>query len=140
MITLTNNGASSAVDFMNALPQIRYFNTATPLTGGLRTVEVKFLCSSLTYSNIATAFINVQALPIINVDLGPDLTICEDSSVVLDAGYPNANYAWSTGQHSQTIHITDEGDYIVNVSGTGLCPDRDTIHLEVLPVIEVSLS
>ena len=43
----------------------------------------------------------------IDVDLGPDQTICEGESVTLDAGNPGFNYLWSPGgETTQTITVS----------------------------------
>jgi hypothetical protein len=56
-------------------------------------------------SNIATAFIQVNELERVDVDLGPNQEICEGETATFDAGNPGAAYYWSTGQHSQTITV-----------------------------------
>ena len=42
-------------------------------------------------SNVATAFIEVVELPLVEVDLGPDVELCEGESATLDAGNPGAD-------------------------------------------------
>jgi hypothetical protein len=48
------------------------------------------------------------------VDLGEDITTCEES-VTLDAGEGYASYSWSTGETTQTIEVTESDDYSVQV-------------------------
>lgn len=67
------------------------------------------MCSS-------TAFIEIQVdtLPVLN--LGDNLSFCEGGSLLLDAGNPGAtSYLWNTGATTQTIEISDEGTYSVEV-------------------------
>ena len=90
MITLTNSGGAKSTDFKTALHSILYRNNAIPLTPGPRTVEVQFTTESGVMSNVATAFIDVLELPILDLDLGPDQQACEGENTILDAGNPGA--------------------------------------------------
>ena len=49
------------------------------------------------------------------VDLGEDIDTCEES-VTLDAGAGYNSYLWSTGETTQTIEITESGEYSVEVA------------------------
>lgn len=51
------------------------------------------------------------------IELGEDITTCNES-VTLDAGEGYDSYEWSTGEDSQTIEISESGDYSVEVSNT----------------------
>ncbi len=138
-ITLTNAGGAKSTDFKDALRLIVYKDLASPLTPGPRTVEVQFTTASGAMSNIATAFIDVTSLPLVDVDLGPDQYICEGESTIFDAGIPGAIYTWSTGVHTQTITAFESGQYIVTVEDGLHCPGRDTVELNVVPIIQVAL-
>ena len=48
------------------------------------------------------------------VDLGEDITTCEES-VTLDAGEGYDSYSWSNGETSPTIEVSESGDYSVDV-------------------------
>ena len=140
MITLTNGGGGKSTDFKDALKLILYRNNASPLTPGPRTVEVQFTTESGAQSNIATAFIEVIELPLVDVDLGADMQACEGESATFNAGHPGAEFEWSTGDDTQTITVDESGEYIVTVSDGINCPGRDTVELDILPVINVSLT
>ena len=66
------------------------------------------------------------------VDLGPNtLSICPGESVTLDAGNPGAEYLWSTGETTQTITISTDGTFSVEVSTA--C---ETVEDEIVIVID----
>ncbi|MBM55021.1 MAG: hypothetical protein CMB32_00485 [Euryarchaeota archaeon] len=52
---------------------------------------------------------------IIPVDLGENIETC-DESVILDAGAGYDSYTWSTGETTQTIEVTESGEYGVEVT------------------------
>ncbi len=79
--------------------------------------------------------ITVKPAPVVN--LGADQQICPGESVTLDAGNSGATYAWSTGATTQTINVTQLGQYIVVVTDTTGCIGRDTVNVtsKPLPVV-----
>ena len=140
MVTLSNAGGAKSTDFKDALRLIVYQNTAEPLSPGPRTVQVQFTTESGQSSNIATAFIDVIQLPQTLVDLGPDQQACDGQTATFDAGVPGAVYTWSTGTHNQTITVGESGQYVVTVTDGINCPGHDTVELDILPIIHVSLN
>ena len=48
------------------------------------------------------------------VDLGEDITTC-DESITLDAGEGYDSYLWSNGETTQSIEVSESGDYSVEV-------------------------
>jgi gliding motility-associated-like protein len=63
------------------------------------------------------------------IDLGPDTTICQGASIVLNAGSGYSSYLWSTGATTPTINVNSSGIYsiiVTTVCGTTL---RDTIQI-----------
>ena len=83
--------------------------------------------------------INVTVNPYPNVNLGPDLVICANQAVTLNAGGPYTTYLWTPGgQSTQQIQVDSTGTgpgtktIIVNVTNNG-CPDADTIRITFDP-------
>ena len=64
--------------------------------------------------NPSSDFDNGSCEYITPVDLGDDIQTCEES-VTLDAGAGYDSYLWSTGETTQTIEVTETGDYSVEV-------------------------
>ena len=74
-------------------------------------------------------------------NLGPDITPCQGSTVVLDPGTGYNNYLWIPGNSTDsTLSPTTSGTYVVQTTNTvGGCVDRDTITITFLvpPVPEI---
>ena len=140
VLTLSNAGGAKSTDFIDALHLVQYMNTALNPTAGLRTIEVQFTTESGSQSNVATAFIQLNELPPLVVDIGPDQTICAGTEATFDAGsFPGGMYQWSNGPTTQSITTTIDGQYIVTVSDDSHCPGTDTAMLMTIPVITVAL-
>ncbi len=72
------------------------------------------------------------------IDLGVDITLCDNENAQLDAGPGRDSYEWSTGDFSQAIEVEDSGTYWVEVTQDG-CIGRDTVEIEFSPNIIVDL-
>ena len=71
------------------------------------------------------------------VNLGYDQTYCNSiiTPVVLDAGYGSGyTYQWSTGASTETISVTNAGEYTVTVNSGNGCFTKDSVHITVLNV------
>ena len=68
------------------------------------------------------------------VNLGPDLTICDGDSTLLDAGVTGSSFQWSTGQTTSQIWVTTGGTYIAEATdANGTCIAKDTIVINASP-------
>ena len=73
------------------------------------------------------------------VFLGNDTTIMQGQTLILDAGNPDSDYLWSTGETTQTLPVSVSGTYAVNVSS--FCgADADTIDVSVFVGIAESVN
>lgn len=73
----------------------------------------------------------VTILPVLTVDLGPDTSLCDGASLLLDASQPQSSYTWSTGATTPTITV-GPGSYQVTVSN-GACTASDAITIGSVP-------
>lgn len=73
-----------------------------------------------------------------SVDLGADQVIQEGNMLTLDAGAgATYTYLWSTGANTQTIVVSEAGDYFVTIT-TCSHTASDTIHIDLsYPVVKV---
>ena len=69
----------------------------------------------------------VASTPVI--DLGDDIETCEES-VLLDAGPGFGSYLWSTGDTTQTIEVSESGQYDFTVAASSV---EDAYSLSILP-------
>lgn len=74
-----------------------------------------------------TALVTVVVLPLPIVDLGPNITTCDDELIV-DAENIGALYSWIDGSTEQTLLVSSTGTYWVDVNVFG-CIVRDSIDL-----------
>ncbi|MBL7953152.1 MAG: gliding motility-associated C-terminal domain-containing protein [Flavobacteriales bacterium] len=157
-VTVTNANNCSASDAvqvnLNSLPTDMLNDITTCATNGVtldagnigstylwntsaitRTIEPT---ASGTYSvtvttpqNCSSTFDAVVSLvPTVSVSLGNDTTLCQGSTITLDAGNPGLTYAWSNGATTRTITTSEAGTYSVIVSN-GACNASDAITLAV---------
>lgn len=66
------------------------------------------------------------------VDLGPDTFVCDNSSIIIDAGANWDTYLWSTGLATQTINVSAAGTYYVTVTNLS-CSATDSIKVLLRP-------
>ena len=83
---------------------------------------------------VASDTISVQIASIPSVNLGPDLVVCNGSSVTLNLANQGATYFWSTGATTQTITVKDGGTYIGTVTNAAGCSRSDTVEVIESPL------
>ncbi len=62
----------------------------------------------------------------VEVSLGFDTSICDNTPVILNAGNLGSNYVWSTGAITQSIVVTTSGNYFVTVTSFNGCNGTDS--------------
>lgn len=75
-----------------------------------------------------TVLCEVHENPVI--DLGDDVAIDADSYTI-DAGEGFASYLWNTGDITQTIDVTEDGEYSIIVANEFGCEAFDTIYVDL---------
>lgn len=79
-----------------------------------------------------TGSADVNSAGALFVNLGNDLTFCAGFPTTLDAGSGYDQYTWSTGATTQSIDVTQSGDYSVTVT-LAACTAADTVSVTVTP-------
>ena len=104
-----------------------------PLVSGTGTFDIMYTYTDTNgCTNIATVQVTVNEVP--SVSLGADTSICEGTSIMLDAGPGQAFYNWSTGSTDQSITVAGEGQYWVMVTNFSGCTAYDTMNIAVSPL------
>ena len=83
--------------------------------------------------------IAITPAPFVPLDLGPDVTLCVDSTVVFDAGPGYVSYLWQDGSTGSTFAAEDVGIYWVEVTDACGFVQRDSVFLtfSVLPDLKI---
>jgi PKD repeat protein len=100
-------------------------------TSGMFDVTLTITASNGSVITI-TKQVEILALPGPSVELGSDTTLCEGSTLLLDAGNAGASILWSTGETTTSINVVDAGKYYVTIENNG-CIATDTINVSVTP-------
>jgi len=74
-----------------------------------------------------------------DLNLGPDLEICDGDSLTLSSGYPNASHSWSTGENLESIIVSEENLYSVTLTSEIGCSISDELEVLVLESPNVNL-
>jgi len=82
--------------------------------------------------------INVNYIPLPNIDLGSDVTLCEGEILVLDATITGATYTWQDGSTNSTFTVSEAGAFSVVVTLDG-CTATDEINVNYTPLPNVDL-
>jgi gliding motility-associated-like protein len=85
-----------------------------------------------------TTFLQVHVMPIPVVLLGPDTSLCQGDTLILDTGPGHLTKIWSTGDSTQSIEVVATGTYYVMVSN-GPCFSSDTISVLFNSLPQVNL-
>ena len=85
---------------------------------------------------VAQDTIIISLAPAPTLDLGEDVSLCEEETLLLDVSTANASYQWQNGSPHPTFLVTQAGVYWVRL--TTVCSATDTIVVDEI-VCEVEL-
>lgn len=107
---ISENGAMNQVD-TDKITSFSNFTIPLGETIFYVRIESEYGCHSVVELRL-----NVVSEPVVVM---PDETIlCQNETIVLDAGAGFDTYLWSTGEETSAITISEEGSYWVNVAHT----------------------
>jgi len=132
------SGATTALDATMQGATYLWSNGATTpsiIVGAANTYSVTITVSECS----AQDAVEVNMLALAPPELGPDVSICEGSSVELSVGVSTASVLWSNGGTGPTIVATAPGTYTATVDSLG-CTASDAIVVSVQPMnMEIDL-
>ena len=73
------------------------------------------------------------------LDLGPDILLCDNAVIELDAGDGFSGYQWSDGTTEQTLTTSFEGTYSVTVTDECGISQSDDVQIQFDPISQVEL-
>ena len=121
---------------------------ASYLWSDASTGETLLVSTSGTYSTTvtnanscsATAAVNVYIKPVPVVDLGPNVKQCA-GTVTLDAGNAGQHFLWSTAATTESITVSNSGNYsvtVTNVSSSCTASGNVLVTIDTLPVVNLN--
>jgi gliding motility-associated-like protein len=87
----------------------------------------------------ATDSVTVVVMPMPEIELGNDTTLCGGDSLILHAGGGFANYIWQDGSNDSVYIVTEPGLYYVQVAAASGCSTADQINVDFQPEIILEL-
>ncbi|MBN2891663.1 MAG: gliding motility-associated C-terminal domain-containing protein [Bacteroidales bacterium] len=78
--------------------------------------------------NSDTIFLDISPLPSFNI--GQDTGFCKNDSILLHVEYENAQFLWNTGETNDSIYVEIQNTYILEITDTLGCKNKDTIFIE----------
>lgn len=114
--TICNGGANVVLDATWGNACIEWFDGSTNATKTINTagtywVDVNY---QSCYFRDSIEVLGVNGPPV--VDLGPDTSVCSNTSFVIDPDLPFAYYTWQDGSHDTTFTVTTTGVYSLSAS------------------------
>jgi hypothetical protein len=121
------NGASTLLALSQGYPNILWSTGETAQQISVSTVGTYAVTVSDANGCSATASTVVTAASTLSPQISAQPITC--GQISLDAGPGFASYLWSDGSNSQSILVSQNGDYEVTVSDAGGCTGTDAISV-----------
>lgn len=127
-ITLNQADLTTAVYSWDHAGSLSSASIANPVASPSITTIYSVTGTRGTCTNTAAFTVPVNPLPVSL--LKPEENICLGTTITLDPGIHNS-YLWNTGPKTQTIQVSTEGKYIVNLTTLAGCQLIDTVNVFV---------
>ena len=98
--------------------------------------------NSACFGTSSLVNVQVKSKPVANITAGGPLTFCQGGSVLLTASKAQ-NYLWSNGLTTQSVNITQSGNYTVNVTDSNSCSTLSSsvnVLVNALPTANITAS
>jgi|GEM_PF-5000008 len=93
----------------------------------------------LTGCEVSVPPVDITIHPLPNIDLGSDRDLCDGTNLTLDAGSGYSEYIWNDGDTIQQNIVSQTGIYVVMVTDSFDCRNRDTVAVTYHPNPQFSL-
>jgi gliding motility-associated-like protein len=103
------------------------------------TGNFEIILSSYLDGNISTSSSFLYIMPIPEINLGNDTSICIGENLLLDVSNQNSTYQWMDNSINSTYEVNSEGDYWVQITDANGCTNTDTIYVITNPLPEANL-
>ena len=105
------------------MPEVSNSSTANAVSAGAYTIIVsdEKQCKD-------TAAVVLKSKPL-SVSLGNDTIVCKGQTLTLETTANYASYLWDDGSMMPRRTVNSEGDYTLQVTNSGGCMAKDTIHV-----------
>lgn len=129
--TELNGNISQIIQFVNGqmLYSVVNFDGSLPTPFSFDDFPVTAIEECNYTNNLDSFLVQLPASP--TLDLGSDVILCVDSTVVFDAGAGFYKYLWQDGSESQTFAATASDVYWVEVTDSCGFKQRDSVLLSV---------
>ncbi len=134
-------GSSSEITvFDDANISYEWSNASTESTTVVTEAGVYTLTITDEHGCTATAAFEMTMAPVPEISLGADIDVCENSEAEINAGDGYNWYNWSTGEMTQSIMVTEAGEYSVTVFNEYGCSASDDVNVTVLQAPTFAIS
>ena len=134
-------GSSSEITvFDDANISYEWSNASTESTTVVTEAGVYTLTITDEHGCTATAAFEMTMAPVPEISLGADIDVCENSEAEINAGDGYNWYNWSTGEMTQSIMVTEAGEYSVTVFNEYGCSASDEVNVTVLQAPTFAIS
>lgn len=102
-------------------------------------VSTTYIVRGTTCKKPVRSTLYVEVLPAPVVELGADTVLCSGESLLLTAGEPGKEYAWSDGSKGNTLLVSTQGTYGVTARNSNGCTGKDQIKVSIRHAPQVDL-
>ncbi|HNK42941.1 MAG TPA: hypothetical protein PL002_17265, partial [Flavobacteriales bacterium] len=82
--------------------------------------------------------VTVDYVPTLTLELGPDVTLCPEDELQLNASFPGGTTVWSTNTVGSSITVDDPGIYWATITVSS-CSVSDSIIIDEVPLPSLDL-
>ncbi|KOS06597.1 hypothetical protein AM493_11545 [Flavobacterium akiainvivens] len=105
-------------------------------TAGLTSVYAEVVNNGCTSTAREEVVLVSYAVPVVSQNI--EMEFCEGTTLSLNAGISGLTYLWNTGETTETITVTQPGDYEVEMTNANGCSDIQTFTVEMVNAPQIA--